>query len=832
MKRHLLSFLCLLVIGYGAAAQTAKETEKKNASADSVISLQPVLNLDDDDLSATDDEDLGDQNISSLLSTSRDVFLSKAGYVLGRYRFRYRGLGSENNQVFMNGISMSDPESGRIRWSNWGGLNDVTRNKITQTGFGTTDFGLGTFAGATSIDTRASEQRKGTRISYSTLNGSYKHRIMATHSTGLMENGWAFTVSGSRRWAKEGFLEGTFYDAWAYFLSVDKIFNNNHSINLTTYGSPTERGGFNASAQYIYDFAGSHYYNPNWGYQNGEKRNSRVSNAFKPTVMLTDYLKLGENTTLTSTISFMKSWYGKTAFNWQNAGDPRPNYYKKFGNSYLNPENHNSYNKYVNDFIRSEEARQVQWDLLYQANMGQNAYDPASKKQKAFFILEDRRNDSYQADFSSVLKSELSDQLSLRGGVAYTHYHSRQYKEVADLLGADYWLDIDTFAERDQLNADSDLRNPNRKVKEGDTFGNDYNIDIRKGRVFGIAEFTLPKFDFYTGGELRYTRFWRTGNMENGKFPNQINGAPAPTDFTSYGESKKLYFIDGGIKAGATYKINGRNYLSVNGMIETQAPTTRNSFISPRTRNAVVGNLKNQINYGGEASYSYRSPGLRATLTGYAFHQLDKTKIMGYFNDDLRTFNNLVLTEMDEEYVGLEFGFDAKLTSALSLNGVASISQNLFLNNPNVQEFQDNRGNPINTENIFVKYFKLPGGPQTAYSLGAMYRSPKYWSFNIDANYLGQNYISMNPVRRPKREPDDLRLPEEVDGAFTLDLSFRKSWKFNNVMLYLSANANNILDNQFVTGGYEQLRKQADRFPSAYYYNYGRSYYVTLSLSF
>ncbi len=40
---------------------------------------------------------------------------------------------------------------------------------------------------------------------------------MATASTGLMDNGYAFTVSASKRWAEEGYVEGTFYDAWAYY---------------------------------------------------------------------------------------------------------------------------------------------------------------------------------------------------------------------------------------------------------------------------------------------------------------------------------------------------------------------------------------------------------------------------------------------------------------------------------------------------------------------------------------------------------------------------------------------------------------------------------------
>ena len=54
-----------------------------------------------------------------------------------------------------------------------------------------------------------------------------------------------------------------------------------------TYGAPTERAQQAASTEEAYWLANSHYYNPNWGYQNGEKRNSRVVRAFAPTSILT-----------------------------------------------------------------------------------------------------------------------------------------------------------------------------------------------------------------------------------------------------------------------------------------------------------------------------------------------------------------------------------------------------------------------------------------------------------------------------------------------------------------------------------------------------------------
>ena len=106
--------------------------------------------------------------------------------------------------------------SGRPQWSNWGGLNDVLRNQEFNAGLTASSYTFGGVLGSTNITTRASEYRAGGRVSYASSNRSYIHRVMATYSTGLMDDGWAFTVSASRRDGKEGFVDGTSYDANFY----------------------------------------------------------------------------------------------------------------------------------------------------------------------------------------------------------------------------------------------------------------------------------------------------------------------------------------------------------------------------------------------------------------------------------------------------------------------------------------------------------------------------------------------------------------------------------------------------------------------------------------
>ncbi len=84
-----------------------------------------------------------------------------------------------------------------------------------RTGVAASRYNFGGLGGYTDINVRASSLRKGIRVSYASANRAYRNRLMFTASTGMRKDGWAFSFSGSRRWAEEGYVEGTSFDAWA-----------------------------------------------------------------------------------------------------------------------------------------------------------------------------------------------------------------------------------------------------------------------------------------------------------------------------------------------------------------------------------------------------------------------------------------------------------------------------------------------------------------------------------------------------------------------------------------------------------------------------------------
>ncbi|MCU4176940.1 carboxypeptidase regulatory-like domain-containing protein [Carboxylicivirga sp. N1Y90] len=780
------------------------------------------------------DNSLESQTIHGLLSSSRDVFVSAAAYTFGPARFRIRGYESELQSVMINGFIMNEVESGRPYWSNWGGLNDVMRNTAITTDADPTGAMYEPIGGLTNVLTTASEYRPGTKLVYSNSNRSYQNRAMITHSTGLMDNNWAFTVSGSRRWSQEGYKEATFYDANSFFIAAEKVFNQKHRINFTGLTAMYSRGVGGGAMQEVYDLVDDNYYNPYWGYQNGEKRNARVRSGNKPLFTLQHTWTPTPSTKVRSTVGY---WFGKggyTSLNWNNAKDPRPDYYRYLPSYYTNAEDQER----VAEMWRTDPSvRQIDWDGLYRANRNNGYFEVPNangiegntyKGNRSFYIVEDRRNDISQFQFNTNFEHDFEESpWGLNGGLNVDLYTGDIFNVVDDLLGGDYWLDIDQFAERDFPNdidiIQNDLNNPNRIVKEGDIYSHHYKSHVNTYNLWLMTNFEGDKYKVYFGGHYKYNEFWREGLMKKGLFPDD-----------SYGNSEKQQFHTFGLRAGGEYRFSGRHIVKANASFGKQPPLFRNVYVSPRTRDHVIPNLKEETHISVDAGYFYSSPNLTMRASGYYTRLNDQAKNMNFYHEELRSFVNYSQSNIDKQYMGFEFGAEYKITTSLSANVVASVGDYTYQSNPNVIVTQDNNQELLETGTVYSQGFKISGTPQHAYSIGLKYNSQKYWWAGVTASYFDQMYMDFNPI--PRASIEFWSLPEQLDAAYTIDAFAGKSWRLDDFYISLSANLSNVTNNQsFITGGYEQLRFSPERpelFQPKYYYYYGFNYFINLSVSF
>ncbi|HZJ35653.1 MAG TPA: carboxypeptidase-like regulatory domain-containing protein, partial [Gillisia sp.] len=314
-----------------------------------------IISLSDNELN--EDESSVD-NVSGLLHASRDVFLNAAAFDFSQTFFKPRGIDSEYGKVYINGVEMNKLFSGRPQWSNWGGLNDLQRNQVFTMGLVPGEVGFGGLAGSTNIIMRASKYGKGGRISYAAANRSYTGRVMASYSSGELPGGWAYSVLLSRRFADEGYVDGTLYDANSFFLSVEKKLNSAHSLNFTGFYTPNLRGKSSANTQEVFDLKGQRY-NSYWGDQNGEIRNSRIKEVNEPILMLNHFWTISKKIELNTNLAYQ---FGKTGNSRIDFGgtrlvigqdgqesfigggaNPDPSYYQKLPSYFLRFKDNQNY---------------------------------------------------------------------------------------------------------------------------------------------------------------------------------------------------------------------------------------------------------------------------------------------------------------------------------------------------------------------------------------------------------------------------------------------------------------------------------------------------------
>ncbi|UOU99095.1 TonB-dependent receptor [Chryseobacterium daecheongense] len=770
-----------------------------------------VVVIDD---SANDTEDGGSamQPTVGLLSSGRDAFQNVSAFELGAYWFRPRGVDNRFEDVIFNGVPMSKNDDGRIDFSNWGGLNDVTRypyenvDNITPS-----EYTFGNLGGVVYYNTRASSYRKQTSLAYSFTNRSYLHRAMATYSSGLTKDGWAVTLSASRRWGDRAILDGVYQDAYAYFASIEKKFSDKHSINFTGFGSPTYRASNSPNTQEVYDIMGKNY-NSYWGWQDGEKRNSRIRNVFEPIFMLTDYLKIGKNSNWTNTVSYQFGSDARSRLDWFHAADPNPTYYRKLP----------SYGIYTVDEFR--ENAQIDWTSLYQANY-LNLTDMNGNPRGAVYTVVEDVNKDKTFNFASHFDTRLKDNWKLNINFNYQNLKSDNFRRIKDLLGANFAYNLNAFDNDVRYNIDD----PNVEVRKGDRTQYSYELTRNNYALNISSEIDFTKWNVMASIFSSYSEAQRDGDFRSFRFQNNSKGKSAIYDA-----------LDAGIKARVTYKINGKNFIVYNGAFFSLAPTLNEIYINPRVVDFVTPGVKNQMINSNELSYILRGQVLKLRVSGYYTTINNATEIARYYADvnsdtgtSLSTLVNEAMTGVDKRYIGAELGFDVKITPTLNAIGVASVGEYKYTNNPNVATFDDLnefRGSDVWGQ-ANVKNYKVAGTPQKAFSFGLKYNSPKYWWVGASANYLMDQYLDFSALNKtpymytnpatgdpyPEATPEliqQLTAQKKFDNQFMLNANAGKSFLIGKYRMGISVSVNNILNNRdYVTGGFEQGRNV--NFPDA-----------------
>lgn len=804
-----------------------------------------LIVLTDEDL--LEEEGKTSDYIAGLFQSAKDAYLQAAAFNFSQAWFKVRGYDSSYGTIAINGIEMNKLYDGRPQWSDWGGLNDAFRNQEFSNGISASDFSFGGILGATNFSTRASDYQAVKKVSVSSTNKSYTGRAMATYASGWNKNNWAFVVSASRRMAQEGSIDGTSYNAWSGFLAVEKKFNNNHSLNFTAFATPNKRGKSSPNTQEVYDLKG-YQYNSYWGNQEGDKRNSRIKEIFEPVLMLSHFYER-ENTTIKSTLAYQFGHIGNSRLGYFNALNPDPTYWKYLPSNFLRyPDNPDYANAYLSEqeFLKNG---QVNWNELYQEN--------TDNGNSLYYLYEDRVDDT-QFSANSFINTKLNDNLNFNGGISFKNLRSKNYANMLDLLGGNGFVDLDQYALGNAQQ--NDLNNPNRTVVEGDTFQYNYRVNAFTASAFGQLQRTQKNLDYFVGLNVKNTNYQREGLFKNGTYFEN-----------SFGKGEKQNFMDFGLKAGATYKITGRHLLTLNGAYTTNAPSIKTAFSNSRVNNSITPDLSSEKIITGDVSYVFRAPKIQSRLTAYYTKFSDAIETSFFFAEgllgDQADFVNEIITGVDKKNMGAELSFEYQVLPTVKLLAAGSVGQFTYDNNPQLylisESFTDLNSN---FGTAYLKNYHISGTPQRAYSFTFEYRDPAYWFFQINANYLTDNYLDISPLLRTnnfyldsdgvpflddetgvqvtQEQVDHLLKQEKFDPTFLVNAVGGKSWKINDYYLGFFMGINNILGELFKTGGFEQSRKsnypelkedkQLEKpiFGPKYWYGGKTSYYLNLYVRF
>lgn len=804
------------------------------------------------------DDNSGSESTSGLLQASRDVFQQVAAYSWGQTRFRMRGLDNEYGNVLINGISMNKIFDGRPQFSNWGGLNDATRNQEFIQYSKPSDYIFKGILGTQAIDSRATSLRPGTRVSLLGTNTNYNHRTMITHASGLNTKGWAYAFSASYRGSKEGFFEGTDYSALSLFAAVEKRVNEAHHLNFTAMYAQNSRGKNSPNTQEVIDLKG-YKYNSYWGWQNNKKRNSRDKDVNEPLFILSHYWKINEETFLNTNVAYQFGTIKNSRLDYNNAQNPDPIYYRNLPSFYLNQFDKDT-NVWTPDMDGAKKAEQnfanqsqIDWDGLYRANSVAN--------RSVYALYADVMQDN-QFTANSFLRSQLSSKIGLNAGLTYRNLHSSNFQQMLDLLGGAYFLDTDQYYTKDF--SQSDLNNPNRKILNGDKYGYNYIINSNVFEEFAQFKFNYNKVDFYLAQSLGFTSYQRDGLYKNGLYPED-----------SFGKSKKASFTNFGFKGGATYFVTGNHLLDANVSFYTQAPGIRNSFLNAQLSNSLIKNLSNEEVFASDFSYIVRMPKLKGRATLF-YNEIKNTTRVGFYyaegvgfedSDSRNEFVSEIATGLNRRNLGIEFGLEYQLTQTIKLTAAANLSQGIYSSNPNVGLNIDGRKEEglnsfVDLGKAHLKNYRIGGTPQNAYSFGIEYRDPSYWWVGANMNYLTHLFVDVSSLLRtsnffknPERagEPfNDIDLDkarkmlkqEKLNNIFLVNLMGGKSWRVFGKTLGLFAVVNNVFNLTYKSGGFEQarnanypelLKEQASGTPSfgpRYFHGFGRTFLINLYYNF
>ena len=794
------------------------------------------------------EEKLGTQEFPEVLKSTPGIYATKQGGGFGDSKVNIRGFKSENSAMMINGVPMNDMEWGGVYWSNWAGLSDVTFSMQVQRGLGASKVAAPSVGGSNNIVTNSIDVNKGGFVSYAMGNDGM-NKMLFKVSTGVSKSGWAMTLLGGKTWG-DGYIQGTNFEGYNWFINVTKRFNDNHQLSFTGFGAPqwhnqrnskdglTIEGWQEVGKRYM-NGESAYKFNPSYGFGiNGQRKTSARNVYNKPQLSLNHLWQINDKSSLSTALyASIGRGYGYSGQGLTSAD--RNNW---FGSN----------NGQLNMTFRKADGT-FAYDEIYGLN--------EQSENGSAMVMSKSVNSHNWYGLLSTYTTKIGENIDLYGGIDLRYYKGIHTNEIIDLYGGDFF--VDSSSRKNVLLSNNSAAAAgsafvNKKLQVGDVVYRDYDGYVMSEGVFGQAEYNKDKISAFVSGSVSNTGYWRYDRFYYD---------------AEHAKSETVNFIGWNAKGGVNYNLTENHNVFANVGYISRAPFfSGGAFLNSTVSNATNPDAVNEKIFSFEVGYGYRSRFLSVNLNAYHTRWMDKTMarsndITNFYDGDINAPYNPALLSATKAVVnmqgvsalhqGIELDFLAQPFRWLDVNGMFSIGNWRWDSNAtgsfsvegqfvNTAVIKDDAGKDLTVlvnaaanglqpgeMKLNLKGVKVGGSAQTTAALGATFKIDSSLRLGIDWTLFSNNYsdwaLTSNDLVMNSEKT--FVTPWRIPTASTIDLN--ASYKFNmgKIKAMISGNINNVFDQEYITDATDGANHD---WKTAYgvFYGFGRTYSVRLKCNF
>ena len=511
---------------------------------------------------------LGSQDIPMALNMTPSVYATQQGGGAGDARINVRGFNQRNVAVMINGVPQNDMENGWVYWSNWDGVGDATSSIQMQRGLSAVNLATPSIGGTMNIITDPAALEKGGKYKQEVGEGGFLKSTL-NYNSGLIGDKLALSGTIVRK-TGDGFIDGTWTDAWAYYFGGSYAVSDKQRFELYAIGAP-QRHGQNLYKQniatYSQELAGDIEGYDKEAFAEGAKFETEAGRFFNQNVAPVDasytgqqyWYMYGARTTDRFSSDFLnerENFFHKPLVNLNHFYDVNDQvnissilYWS--GGSGGGTGTYGSVSRTPAVADNSWYASSP-WAWDWNAEIAQNSANVDSAwsdtENKSTGILRNSINRQNTFGVISKLNYDVNDDLEVQVGIDWRTAGIEHAREVRDLLGGDYYVD---FA--DDNAADG------KKVMLGDIIAYHNETTVDWFGAFVQGKYDIQKFNLYGMGGISTIGYTYQDHFST---DNSVVEADAITTFQ--------------VKGGGVFNLDDRMSAFVNGGYVEKPPILDN----------------------------------------------------------------------------------------------------------------------------------------------------------------------------------------------------------------------------------------------------------------